>query len=143
MDKRTGIPSVVVAINFSWEFVHSFVIDQEPAQRPANFIWFFFDIIIVYQVVQYGKQDFPSLSRKQNFGGQRLLWGIFAATARCSTTMNGLRVPRRFLGMYSGGVANVGLSGSPSSSPCGSAGRPPVSRYTSPSARRWVHSWPA
>ncbi|GGQ13984.1 transmembrane-type terpene cyclase [Streptomyces roseolilacinus] len=105
VDKRTGIPAVVVAINFSWEFVHSFVIDQEPAQRPANFIWFFFDFLIVYQVVKYGGKDFPRLSRK-NF--LRMFWGICAYTAVQHYLM--AYEFRDDLGMYSGVALNVGIA---------------------------------
>ncbi|MFE7659726.1 transmembrane-type terpene cyclase [Streptomyces celluloflavus] len=107
VDKRAGIPTVVVAINFSWEFVHSFVIDQGPAQRPANFIWFFFDFIIVYQVMKYGKKDFPKLSER-NF--RRPFWGICGYCAVQHYLM--AYEFRDVLGMYSGVALNVGLSAS-------------------------------
>jgi hypothetical protein len=107
VDRRTGIPSVVVAINFSWEFVHSFVIDQEPAQRPANFLWFFFDFIIVYQVMKYGKKDFPKLTDQ---GFKRMFWGVCAYCAVQHYLM--AYEFRDVLGMYSGVALNVGLSAS-------------------------------
>jgi hypothetical protein len=105
VDKFVGIPAVVVAINVSWEFVHSFVIDQEPAQRPANFLWFFIDLIIVSQVVKYGYKDFPKLSRSLF---QRLFFGLVALAAIQLFLM--AREFRDILGMYSGCALNVGIS---------------------------------
>ncbi|MDG4752610.1 hypothetical protein O7630_16820 [Micromonospora sp. WMMD718] len=105
VDKAVGIPVVIVAINFAWEFVHSFVIDQEPAQRPANFVWFFVDIVIVTQVVRYGHRDFPRLSRRLF---RRLFFGLVAIAAVQLFLM--AREFRDILGMYSGCALNVGMS---------------------------------
>lgn len=105
VDKYVGIPVVVVAINFAWEFVHSVVIDQEPAQRPANLLWFLVDIVIVTQVIKYGHKDFPRLDRKLFL---RLFFGL-VALAGIQTFLMAYEF-RDILGMYSGCALNVGIS---------------------------------
>ncbi|MBG0566548.1 transmembrane-type terpene cyclase [Actinoplanes aureus] len=105
VDKYVGIPVVVVAINFGWEFVHSVVIDQEPAQRPANLLWFLVDIVIVIQVVKYGNKDFPRLGRTLFL---RLFFGLVAVAAFQTFLM--AYEFRDILGMYSGCALNVGIS---------------------------------
>lgn len=105
IDKFVGIPVVVVAINFAWEFVHSIVIDQEPAQRPANFAWVLIDIVIVIQVMKWGHKDFPKLPRKLF---QRLFLVLVVIAA--IELFLAAREFRDILGMYSGCALNVGIS---------------------------------
>lgn len=62
-DKSFGMPLIALAGNISWEFIFSFVYPQvgEPhgaMQLPVNITWFFLDVIILYQYIKYGKQDF-------------------------------------------------------------------------------------
>jgi hypothetical protein len=105
VDKFVGIPVVVVAINFAWEFVHSIVIDQEPAQRPANFAWVLIDIVIVVQIMFWGHKDFPSLPRKLF---RQLFWALVVIAA--IELFLSAREFRDILGMYSGCLLNVGIS---------------------------------
>jgi hypothetical protein len=64
IDKRVGIPCLAVVGNFSWEFVHSTLLQQDPSQRPYDLAWLAVDCVIIVQVFKYGRKDFPGLSER-------------------------------------------------------------------------------
>jgi hypothetical protein len=58
-EKTYGIPMVAVMMNIVWEFCFSFnVLHQELALFFVwgNRLWFVFDVVIVYQLLKWGKQ---------------------------------------------------------------------------------------
>lgn len=64
IDKRVGIPTLAVVGNFSWELVHSTLLQQQASQRPYDLAWFLVDCVIIVQVFRYGRKDFPGLSER-------------------------------------------------------------------------------
>lgn len=61
-DKTYGMPVIALCINFSWEFIFSFIQPHSPPQLFINYLWFGLDTIIVFQFFKYCKNEFPSLS---------------------------------------------------------------------------------
>lgn len=64
-DKSYGMPLIALAGNISWEFIFSFIYPQigEPhgsMQLPVNITWFFLDVLILYQYIKYGKNEFET-----------------------------------------------------------------------------------
>lgn len=60
-DKAYGMPVPALLINFSWEFIFSFVYPPDNAQLYINYLWLLFDIIIFYQLLCYWKNDFNKI----------------------------------------------------------------------------------
>lgn len=60
-----GIPVIAAALNISWEFNDSFIVDHASWQKPFNFVWFLLDIVIVTQIIRYGNKDYSHQSRRQ------------------------------------------------------------------------------
>lgn len=63
LDETYGMPLVALCANVSWEFIFSFIHPHGPVQRPVNIIWFFLDLIIVFQLLRYGPREFVDLSK--------------------------------------------------------------------------------
>jgi hypothetical protein len=57
-EKTYGMPIPALCANISWEFIFSFLYHHEPPQNYVNVIWFAVDLIIVFQALRYGKDDF-------------------------------------------------------------------------------------
>jgi hypothetical protein len=56
-DKSYGLPLVAICMNLSWEFLASWVIPNPvPIWHFFDRVWFFVDLIIVYQLVRYGRR---------------------------------------------------------------------------------------
>lgn len=51
--------------NISWEFIFSFITPHEAPQIYVNYVWFSLDIIIVWQFLKYGKNEFPQVAKWQ------------------------------------------------------------------------------
>ena len=62
-DKTYGMPIAALCANISWEFIFSFLYPHAPPQNFINIIWFGFDLVIVFQMLRFGKFEFalPSL----------------------------------------------------------------------------------
>ncbi len=60
-DKAYGMPVPALLINFSWEFIFSFVYPPDNAQLYINYLWLLFDVIIFYQLLKYWKNDFNKI----------------------------------------------------------------------------------
>jgi hypothetical protein len=67
-DKSYGLPLVAICMNLAWEFLASWVIPNPvPLWHFFDRVWFFVDLVIVYQMVRYGRelQTIPEI--QQNF----------------------------------------------------------------------------
>ncbi|MBN1813997.1 MAG: hypothetical protein JXA14_19325 [Anaerolineae bacterium] len=60
-DKTCGMPFFALALNLAWEFIFSFVLGGGLSlQVIINVTWFFFDVVILYAYLRYGRQEFPT-----------------------------------------------------------------------------------
>lgn len=65
LDKSYGMPLVPLCGNFAWEFVFGFLYPDAEPMGLINRLWFFLDIVLVYQFLRYGFSDYPkNLSKK-------------------------------------------------------------------------------
>jgi hypothetical protein len=69
-DRVYGMPIVALSANLSWEFWYTFVeLPPHPdptklaAQFVVNFVWFAFDVAILWQTLRYGPAQFAWLGR--------------------------------------------------------------------------------
>lgn len=54
-DRAYGLPLIAICLNFAWEFLASWVIPNPvPLWHAFDRIWFFVDVVIVYQLLRYG-----------------------------------------------------------------------------------------
>ncbi len=64
-DKTYGMPLFALCLNVSWEFIFSFLYPPEGIQIVVNWIWFLFDLVIVWQALRFG----PAVFRNPKLGG--------------------------------------------------------------------------
>jgi hypothetical protein len=64
-DKTYGMPLAALCANISWEAIFSFIHPLSPPQLYINYIWFFLDLIIVLQFLNFGKTKFLKFSIRQ------------------------------------------------------------------------------
>lgn len=58
-DKTTGMPLIALGLNFSWEFLYSFIFPaNDKVQLFINIVWFLFDVVIVVQKFLYGHDEY-------------------------------------------------------------------------------------
>src|SRR5215467_14368169 len=57
-DKTYGMPITALCANISWEFIFSFMIPHDTPQNYVNVVWFFFDLVIVFQTLRFGRAVF-------------------------------------------------------------------------------------
>jgi hypothetical protein len=55
-DKTYGMPMPALCANISWEAIFSFIYPHDGAQLIINILWFLFDLLILYQLLKYGKK---------------------------------------------------------------------------------------
>jgi hypothetical protein len=60
-DRTFGMPLAALCANISWEFIFAFVLPHKPPQLYINITWFFLDVVIVFQILRYGRRAFDSL----------------------------------------------------------------------------------
>lgn len=53
-DQTVGIPLVSLTTNISWEFIFAFVHPHGKTQRVVNAAWFCLDLVILWQLFQFG-----------------------------------------------------------------------------------------
>ena len=80
LDETYGMPLVALCANVSWEFIFSFVHPHGPVQRPVNIVWFLLDLIILFQLLQYGPREFAGLSK----GAFYTMFGLALVTSFCT-----------------------------------------------------------
>jgi hypothetical protein len=62
-DSTYGMPFVSLCLNITWEFIFSFYIIHEKPQRYVDRFWVALDVIILFQLIVFGKSYFlPTLS---------------------------------------------------------------------------------
>jgi len=66
-DNTFGMPIVALCANISWEFIFSFVHPHSIPQVYINVIWFLFDVVILYQVVRFGRAAVNELFPERYF----------------------------------------------------------------------------
>ena len=69
-DKTYGMPFVALALNFSWEALHSYIGLKNnlfSIQTWITLIWLLLDIVIVYTYLRYGRKHFPKHTSKKYF----------------------------------------------------------------------------
>ena len=57
LDKIYGIPLVAFCTNISWELIFSFVYPQKPPRFYFNLTWFLLNLVILFQILKYGKHS--------------------------------------------------------------------------------------
>ncbi|MCP3940714.1 MAG: hypothetical protein GY710_04435 [Desulfobacteraceae bacterium] len=63
-DKSFGIPLWALSMNISWEFIYSFVVPSPMPQRYINVVWFVIDLVILWQVLKYWREDYRHMKAK-------------------------------------------------------------------------------
>ena len=61
------MPILALCANISWEFIFSFVHPQSIPQVYVNIIWFLFDVVILYQVLRFGRAAVNELVPERYF----------------------------------------------------------------------------
>lgn len=61
------MPLFALALNITWEFIFSFVVRSRLSLQVAiNVTWFFFDLVILYTYLRYGRKEFPGTVKRLN-----------------------------------------------------------------------------
>jgi len=55
LDRTLGMPLPALAANLTWEFTFCFVLPHGPPQIYIDYVWFSFDLLILYQALRFGK----------------------------------------------------------------------------------------
>lgn len=56
--KTYGIPLVAICLNFTWEFMDSFLLsDPIFLWKMIDYLWLFMDVVIVYQLLKFGQKE--------------------------------------------------------------------------------------
>jgi hypothetical protein len=63
-DKTYGMPLAALGANLSWEFIFTFIHPHGAPQIYVNFVWFAFDVVILFELLKFGPFEFPYLSTK-------------------------------------------------------------------------------
>lgn len=66
-DQSYGMPFGPMCVNVAYEFTFGFVFPDVPPMKYANIAWFFIDLVIVYQYLRFGWDEFPALFPKSWF----------------------------------------------------------------------------
>ena len=67
-DRSYGLPLVAICLNVSWEFLASWVWPNPvPLWHAFDRAWFFFDLVIVYQLLRYGRELQPVPEVRRHF----------------------------------------------------------------------------
>ncbi len=74
LDRRSTLPVFAVCANVSWELTYVVV---HPGLRVILYFWIPLNLVLLWQALRYGRQDFPGLSRPA-FGWMVAGWSAFA-----------------------------------------------------------------
>jgi TRAP-type uncharacterized transport system fused permease subunit len=77
LDKRSTLPVFAACANVSWEFTYAFVYPVYPEMRVVLYFWLPLNLVLLWQALRWGRQDFPGLSRSA-FGWMVAGWSVFA-----------------------------------------------------------------
>ncbi|MEH1954940.1 transmembrane-type terpene cyclase, partial [Nostoc sp.] len=64
---RCSLPLVALCANISWEFIFSFLHPHQPPQLQVNIVWFFLDVIILFEFLKFGQSELRYLPKKLFF----------------------------------------------------------------------------
>jgi hypothetical protein len=56
LDRTLGMPLPALAANLTWEFTFCFLLPHDSPQIYIDYVWFSFDLLILYQALRFGKQ---------------------------------------------------------------------------------------
>lgn len=59
-DRVYGMPLIPLCVNISWEFIFGILHPDKPPVNYINIVWFFIDVVIAYQYLRFGKQEFTT-----------------------------------------------------------------------------------
>jgi branched-subunit amino acid transport protein len=65
-DKTYAIPLIPICLNFTWEFMDSWVLpDEVPFWKWVDRAWFILDVLILYQLFRFGRKEqrIPEIQR--------------------------------------------------------------------------------
>lgn len=107
-DQVCGMPFFALALNLSWEFIYSFLRGGPPSlQVLINVTWFFFDVVILYTWLRFGRAEFPKTIDQRWF----LPWTALAiATGLVTQYLAAIEFPGLFGPTYSAFVINLVMS---------------------------------
>jgi hypothetical protein len=74
-DKSFGMPLVALCANISWEFIFSFILTHPTPQIYVNIVWFFLDVVILFQLLKFWPSEFADLSPHLFYPGFLLALG--------------------------------------------------------------------
>jgi hypothetical protein len=67
-DRTFGMPVAALAGNLSWEAIYAFFLDPlGDFMHVQSIAWFFVDVVIVWQVLKYGREDFSEPFMRRYF----------------------------------------------------------------------------
>jgi hypothetical protein len=72
-DHVYGMPLIPLCVNISYEFIFGILHPDKPPLNYANIAWFFIDLVIVYQYLRFGKQEFTNFVSPKWFAPACLL----------------------------------------------------------------------
>ena len=61
-DQTYGMPHVALCANISWEGIFAFVHPAQSIQHTVNQVWFALDVVILLQLLWYGRREFRDLA---------------------------------------------------------------------------------
>jgi len=109
-DKASGMPLIALGLNFSWEFIYSFVFPvQNTVQLIINIVWCIFDVVIIYQKFLYGREEFEK--NLKGFGEKLFYPSIISSLVVCLFAVYFAAVEfNDYIGLYSAFIMNLLMS---------------------------------
>ncbi len=86
MDQTFGMPFAAMAVNLAWDSIASFVYPVPAPQVYFEMLFAVFDVVILYQLLKFGRKEFPTLTPPQ-FYGAVVLTLVTAAAMSLSITL--------------------------------------------------------
>ncbi|MFI9818106.1 transmembrane-type terpene cyclase [Saccharothrix variisporea] len=77
LDKRSTLPVFAACANVSWEFTYAFIYPVYPEMRVILYFWLPLNLVLLWQALRWGRQDFPGMSRA-GFAWMVAGWSLFA-----------------------------------------------------------------
>lgn len=109
-DKASGMPLVALGLNFSWEFIYSFVFPvQNKVQLVINIIWCLFDVVIIYQKFRFGRDEYNA--NLKGLGEKLYYPSLITTFIFCFFIVYFAKIEwNDFIGLYSAFIMNLIMS---------------------------------
>lgn len=78
-DRTYGIPLTALCANLSWEAIFAFLYPPALLLRLVILAWFALDLVILYQALRFGPDEFPEVGRRTFY----VAFGLTLVTAFC------------------------------------------------------------